>query len=477
MFPALPPAEMDEAMLGALAEAMIARAEDADPENVADPEENSGISAGYTYFGQFIDHDLSFDPASSLQQQNDPDALEDYRTPRFDLDCVYGRGPDDQPYLYEQDGRHMVLCPSAGGAPTLPRGQSSDGQPGRALIGDPRNDENVIVSQLHTAVIGFHNRMVELMRGANVREVQQQVRWHYQWVVLKDFLPTIVGQETVDDVLGRGLRFFNPGPQGYMPVEFSVAAYRFGHSMVRPIYRLNTSMKDRVPLFPRIGGGERGTRGLIGFGPIPDKLEIDWGLFFKTDEERPMVGKRRVQPAYKPDTSLVDPLKELLPAVVQSGPPSLALRNLLRGLRMSLPSGQTVAKAMGVRVLTDDELLIGKDTRRGRKQPLKKISDRFAGNAPLWTYVLAETQKPDADDDVPRRLGDVGGRIVAEVMIGLMLADKHSFLNQYPNFQPSNELCADPQKFKIVDFIRAGQRHAQEVAKALRRPGAAVHAA
>lgn len=74
-----------------------------------DDEENQGINAGYTYLGQFIDHDLTFDPASSLQKQDDPDALVDFRTPRFDLDNIYGRGPDDQPYLYEEDGRLLQL--------------------------------------------------------------------------------------------------------------------------------------------------------------------------------------------------------------------------------------------------------------------------------------------------------------------------------------------------------------------------------
>src|SRR6185437_15636315 len=109
----------------------------------------------YTYFGQFIDHDLTFDPASSLQKQNDPDALVDYRTPRFDLDNVYGRGPDDQPYLYE-DGRTFILGRKLSGAQAnprardLPRSAVNDAKshPHRAIIGDPRNDENVIVSQL-----------------------------------------------------------------------------------------------------------------------------------------------------------------------------------------------------------------------------------------------------------------------------------------------------------------------------------------
>ncbi|HXU60769.1 MAG TPA: hypothetical protein VN962_03650, partial [Polyangia bacterium] len=164
MFPALPPAEFDAPMLKDLAVAMSADPDDETPEDQIDPEENAGISAGYTYFGQFIDHDLSFDPASSLQQQNDPDALEDYRTPRFDLDCVYARGPDDQPYLYERDGSRTLMLlgpPLREFSPSLPRGPAGADGVARALIGDPRNDENVIVGQLHAAVIGFHNKLAQ----------------------------------------------------------------------------------------------------------------------------------------------------------------------------------------------------------------------------------------------------------------------------------------------------------------------------
>src|SRR5713226_887835 len=110
MFRTLPPAEFAEEDLKALAAAMIAEHEAIPtPETKVDDEENQGISAGYTYLGQFIDHDLTFDPASSLQKENDPDALVDFRTPRFDLDCVYGRGPDDQPYLYQDDGLQLLL--------------------------------------------------------------------------------------------------------------------------------------------------------------------------------------------------------------------------------------------------------------------------------------------------------------------------------------------------------------------------------
>src|SRR5262245_39758638 len=129
---------------------------------IHDDEENAGIAAGHTYLGQFIDHDITFDPASSLQQQNDPMALFDFRTPRLDLDSVYGRGPDDQPYMYDGKmfrlGRPLFQLDQPTKARDLPRFHDPNDPNGakRALIGDKRNDENVIVSQLHAAVLQVH---------------------------------------------------------------------------------------------------------------------------------------------------------------------------------------------------------------------------------------------------------------------------------------------------------------------------------
>ena len=376
MFRTLPAAEFDEAILAALGDAMTADAEaQQTPETEVDPEENTGISAGYTYFGQFIDHDLTFDPASSLQRQNDPDALVDYRTPRFDLDNIYGRGPSDQPYLYRNDGLHMLLGDPLTGnsadpnARGLPRNRAEGGEPARALIGDPRNDENVIVSQLQSALLRFHNRVVDYLAqkdgsAPSFEEAQRMVRWHYQWVVLHDFLPTIVGSETVHAILPHlandtsilrdppQLKFYKPQKEGFIPIEFSVAAYRFGHSMVRPIYRLNASA-DRLPIFSITGPS------LVGFRAFPANLGIDWSLFFDFGNHAPKLGPKRVQPAYKPDTSLVNPLGSLPASVVQDKPPSLAERNLLRGWRMGLPSGQSVAAQIGCDPIPDDKLRPG----------------------------------------------------------------------------------------------------------------------
>ena len=468
MFRTLPPAEFNQEILMKLGSKMTADFEATPtPETKPDDEENSGISAGYTYLGQFIDHDLTFDPASSLERQNDPQALIDFRTPRFDLDCVYGRGPDDQPYLYRSDGLHMLLGDPLTGndadtkARGVPRNQPQPNEPARALLGDPRNDENVIVSQLQATMLRFHNRMVDTL-GSSFEEAQRMVRWHYQWVVLYDFLPTIIGQDTFRDILPHVakntnplkdppvLKFYKPVKEAFMPVEFSVAAYRFGHSMVRPQYRLNLNMADRLPIFSTTGPS------LVGFGAFPSTLAIDWSLFFKMGDA-PALGPKRVQPAYKIDTSVVNPLGSLPPSVA-SNPASLPQRNLLRGWRMHLPSGQSVAEAMGIEPIPNDQLKVGKATEADTagNQKLTELSPLFQDNAPLWYYVLAEAQQQFKKNETPIHLGPVGGRIVGEVIVGLMLADTHSFLRQNPLFTPIESFQSKSKKgeFKMVDLIR-----------------------
>src|SRR5258708_6691319 len=163
--------------LAALGDAMSAGFEK--PFDGPDSEE-SGIPALYTYFGQFIDHDITFDPASSLQKQNDPDALIDFRTPAFDLDNVYGRGPGDQPYIYDGNGSFLMGDPIQGGDPNAKDLPRNNANPRRALIGDPRNAEHSIVSQLQGLFLRFHNRTLSDNPGQSFGEIQRLVRFHYQ---------------------------------------------------------------------------------------------------------------------------------------------------------------------------------------------------------------------------------------------------------------------------------------------------------
>ena len=471
MFRALPPADFgdtDEQSKAALFElGQLMSAPPDPPKDATDPEE-SGIPALYTYLGQFIDHDLTFDPASSLEKQNDPDALVDFRTPRFDLDNVYGRGPDDQPYLYRQvDGckspKFMlgVDMTGAGSSFDLPRSGGTDAFAQRAIIGDPRNDENVIISQLQGLFHRFHNAVVAANKDWSFQRVQREVRWHYQWMVLSDFLPTIVDAGVLagvaphvpagTDILSEppDIRFLRAKNQAFMPLEFSAAAYRFGHSMVRPGYRLNNAIGPLAIFDPQRPFG------LTGFRKFPPGWALDWDRFIDlnprpagNDDKDDPINQQRLQLAYRIDTSLVNPLANLPEAVAgKLDIKVLAERNLRRGWRMRLPSGQAVARSMGLVPLADLDIKIGKFTGEaadiaGTPVGLNAV---FADNCPLWTYVLAETIPTQVEVRVAggtrsvetRKLGPVGGRIVAETFLFLLLSDKTSFLVQHPLWKPT----------------------------------------
>lgn len=488
-------------------EGVMAQAEGGGPTAETDDDGEEGtIPAGYTYLGQFIDHDLTFDPASSLQRQNDPEALVDFRTPRFDLDSIYGRGPDDQPYMYDSlveggDLKLFLLGEKIGG----PKGHNDLGavdhlraSPNsslkrRALIGDKRNDENTIVAQLHTIFLRFHNRIAKENPTWGFAEIQREVRWHYQWVVLHDYLKRIVGWQMVTSILPHlvpGGSIFTDTPKlrhyafdndPFLPTEFSTAAFRFGHSMVRPVYRLSRGFQDigdngftkpdditdnNVPPNSRrlIFDFITRTNGLNGFDTIIPGWAIEWDLFFgdvqhKGTEHTP----GRVQPAYKVDTSLVNPLATLPEFMGKTPDANLAYRNLLRGFAMRLPSGEDVARAMSEPVLPPEWLVIGKAEEIGKPPegrqiasfelkeagPKPKISYPFADHTPLWLYILCEGAR-NATEGVDHALGPVGGRIVAETMIGLMLGDKHSFLRQDPNWIPMGGEGFDMKAF--IDF-------------------------
>ncbi len=429
-------------------------------------DEESGIPALYTYFGQFIDHDLTFDPNSSLQKQDDPGALTDFRTPAFDLDNVYGRGPDDQPYMYDDTGRFFLLGdPLNGGNPNATDLPRNNAPVRRALIGDPRNDENSIVSQLQGLFHRFHNRLAAENPQLAFADVQKLVRFHYQYVILNDFLPRIVNADVLADLKSndrydrRKLAFFHWKHEPFMPVEFSVAAYRLGHSMIRPGYRLNDNVL--LPIFPV--PSQSFPEGLTGFRAMNPAWGIDWGRFIDIDtrtyDGTAAENAKRLQFAYRIDTSLVNPLASL-PASVAANPSSLAQRNLERGWRLGLPSGQSVARAMGLTPLDESQITLGQavDDPTGPSPTIASLGEVFTGNCPLWTYVLAEAALYKAAVKIPvienvtvntPQLGPVGGRIVAEVFLGMMFGDSNSLLNLAPAWQPDSGPV-----FGLREFVR-----------------------
>ena len=447
MFPNLPSATFDSASLKTLSQQIMALPENnPTPEGIVDAEENLDIPAGYTYFGQFVDHDLTKDERPNDLTTPTPIAnLINLRTPQLDLDSLYLSGPTTSPQLYNADGMHLLTGLPLSNSPDanamdLPRGSS-----GQAIIGDGRNDENRIVAGVHSLFIRLHNQTVDRVVAQNPQmnstqvftAARQQVVAEYQRIIIDDFLPRIVGKRTMDSVLkvrnGKmtsRVKFYNSCAQ--MPVEFSVAAYRFGHSMVRGLYRLNSSV-DRLPVF----SGSFGTPGvdLVGFSPAPSNFGIDWSLFLPGGKSSGGI----VQSSYKTDASITNSLSLLPLPVSSAGPADLGLRNLLRSSQLGLPSGQDVARAMGIQPLRDDQILVGKATGDAVDAvAINTISPAFIGKAPLWVYVLAEstatayTVRDGAivgKQRAPFRLGPVGGRIVAETFVGLLASDPNSILN------------------------------------------------
>jgi hypothetical protein len=489
-----------------------------------DPEENLWVPAGYTYFGQLVDHDLTFDSTSSLDPTVTPEDKSrvptNLRSPRLDLDCVYGDGPNAQPFMYAADGATLLY--GGTGQPQFqanPNGAISSvtatwdllrAPNGRAIIGDKRNDENSIVCQIQLAMIRYHNKIVEALKGENENEwlvprdlfesARMEVRWTYQRVVVEDFLPRIIREEVLADLQGRSFQNREknyvlypdtPGLRANLPREFVAAAYRFGHSGVRTGYRLNS--QTRLSIFPSSDQTDQSTDSLLGFDPLPQHHIIDdWARFFPDGLPGANIyetGRKaaditpdpevRLQFAYKLDPTLVDPLGVLPPGVAGLGAtreakvavgsnnklpnpdrPSLALLNLLRGNAYQLAGGQTVAKklqanGMGDGPLPVDRLVVRVETDERPDHdtdPTSKafrwtpIDKEFHDDTPLWFYVLAEAQAPIlnevtggekrvfSENDLLNgagaltQLGWVGGRIVAEVIYGILDSDPESFM-------------------------------------------------
>ncbi len=456
MFPTLPPLEVEDQRLQALADAMK------DP-NPGDPAgNNQNVPAGFTYLGQFVDHDISLDLTSIAEKEEDPLATKNFRTPRLDLDAVYGLGPDGSPQLYARDaargnrpGPKLLIGKTIdiGGDPAgsfrndLPRSPE-----GHALIGDHRNDENLLVAQSHLAFLKFHNKIVDtLASSANppsdlFAEARKLAMWHYQWLVLHDFVERLTEPGIVAKILHDGRKFYRFKKVPYMPVEFSAAAYRLGHSMVRQRYNHNRIFPAAdfglLFAFTGLSGGIIGDLSPNPPQPpnsvplLPSNWIIDWRRYydFKT-------------PAGIPGLSLnlsrnLDPF--LVPTLHQlpGGGGNLAFRNLRRGVMLGLPSGQDVAETTRVKnPLSPDEIASGADGQVAKDQGLHE-------KTPLWYYILKEAQLRGGG----KRLGPVGTIIVAEVFIGLVAGDKPSFLSQQ-NWKPALPAKV-PGTFTMTDLLQ-----------------------
>ena len=404
-----------------------------DPPPTDTSQNNPRIKAGYTFLGQFIDHDLTLDLAPLGQQATG--AVTNFRSPALELDSVYGLGPALQPFLYDAARPGRFLLGGNGG--DLPRNSQ-----GTAIIGDPRNDENLIIAQLHNLLLRFHNVVFENFATGSMPtderflEARRLVRWHYQWIVINEFLARTIGRQAVDTII---LVPKPTAPKAMIPVEFSVAAYRFGHSQVRGGYAMNATAG--ASLFPSTSAP--GAPDLRGFRPVPPNLLVDWSRFFG----------ETAQPSKFIDTRISTDLLQLPDGVVPPGTSpaerSLAVRNLQRGIDRGLPSGQAVATELGVTPLNDGQIWSG--------------VTGGSGPAPLWFYILREAEVSTGG----QRLDGVGAQIVARVFRDILLADSESFLATEPTWTPTLP-SAKLDTFTMTDLVNltlGGQLVGEDVTK------------
>ncbi|WP_379547561.1 heme peroxidase family protein [Qipengyuania sp. DSG2-2] len=397
----------------------------------------ASVPVGMVFFGQFVDHDVTLDASTSFDTVVDnPGEIANVRTPTLDLDCIYGLGPEAQPYLFEQGGPF--------GGVKLLTGADNPGQAGerqedllrspngRAVIGDPRNDENRVISQIQLAIIRFHNHVAQTIHnfpanfglttapeGHELYEIaRRETTWHYQWAVVNDFLTAMCGQPVVDRILGCGREHYC-GAVPFIPIEFSVAAYRFGHSMI-PMKVQVQKGEAPLELFGAILGG--------GFDALTDpKGVVDWHELLFTPQNR------KVERAQKLDLKMAGDLLAL--PFITEGEASLATRNLLRGNTFLLPGGEKIAEAIGCPPKQIEKVV----KRVGQLDPALS-----AHGIPLWLYLLAEAEvigraEPDGSTTEGEGLGPVGAVIVAETLIGLLELDEHSYLGANRNWSPQDD--------------------------------------
>ncbi|MDA8869873.1 heme peroxidase family protein [Rhizobiaceae bacterium] len=516
MFPnAAGPAHDDTILdrLSTLADAMVEQ-----PSQIDDPALDGAIPPIFTYFGQFIDHDITAntdrDVASS--QIGGPNLtpvprgqvvteIKNLRKGSLGLDSLYGDGPAQDAFARKLEAamRHPTLkgkmrldtAIDIGGTPDLPadpavdllrlgrlvdRGTitqadidalpadmregfvNDDGTPYRqkAIIGDGRNDENLIVAQLQVAWLRFHNKCVDWIAGrpgaptssdALFAQARKLVRWHYQWLVVNEFLPTICDPDIVAEVKAAQAPTYSAFYDTHagasaehmpMPLEFSVAAYRYGHTMVRGRYDYNANFgrgADGSDFGNRAGFAQlfqftgRGHDPLFGFDRLPSNWIIEWERFVRDAPAFPDRTARAIDPLLAP------PLKDMLnePAGVFK---HLAERNLRRGHRLNIPIAQACIDAFGGGAKGDGYYpsARGSDCKTSAIEPLSEaeltsgatgqaIRDGgFVEQTPLWFYVLKEAEIKGRNG----RMGQLGSRLIAETLIGLVLKDPSSYWHE-----------------------------------------------
>ena len=430
---------------------------------------SSQVPAGFTYLGQFVDHDLTFDKTSVMLGENvTPAELLQARSPSLDLDSLYGAGPNDpsSQKFYEPDRLHLKMGKTAaiGGIGAkqgfdLPRGAGNTAaRKRRAIIPDPRNDENLAVAQTHLALIRFHNRVVDTLpssvppsqRFARARELTTK---HYQWMLRTDYLPRVCAARVVDSVFNSGRKVFETGASPMsvpaMPIEFSIAAFRLGHSMIRASYNWNRIFDS--------GGGSLDLlfafSGLSGNLGGRQRLPSNWIAdlrrlydFKEAGRANLAVPEGKFNRAMRIDTVLVNPLRTL--PGFRGIEANLAFRNLTRAKMVKLATGEQMVrflrnKGVNVNKLTSAQIREGRNG--AQLDDLTQQQRRgLVANTPLWFYILREAEFNRG------RLAGVGARVVAETFHRAMEGSRHSIVRDTswrPDFGPNN------RTFRMVDLL------------------------
>lgn len=408
----------------------------ADQGSTADPQTNSNstIPSVYTYLGQFIDHDITArtDRDSAFNDISDPNTivpknpdkvvqkLRNGRRPQLDLDSVFGEGPSfnskysaEADHLFNNTSLKMFLKDSPAGYLDLNRKSK------KAIIADERNDENLIVGQIHATFIKLFNKISDILEPGLTNEAtysraRQLTKWCYQYIVVNDYLVNVCDKAVVEEILRNGPYFYDTSIP-FMPLEFSVAGFRFGHSMIRPFYQINDSVEKTIMelLGPNMGGLLDSGTGQLAAGNV-----IKWSHFSKFNTNNPTNLARKIDPFIAKGLFDLSPIGTTPPPSVLA---SLTQRNLLRGYLLSIPVGQSIAKAMRIEPMSTSELVEGLGN--SEKQFMK--DSNFDEKTPLWYYILQEAKVQQNGD----RLGYVGSKLVAETLIGLVKGDFNSYYN------------------------------------------------
>jgi len=449
------------------------------------------MPAGYVYFGQFIDHDITRDVRKLTEAGPDAEQTLNYRTPRLDLDLLYGKDPATVPCIYEDDKERLRLGPTVQAEVS---GQQINATPdddlprkeGTAVVVDARSDENLIIAQLHVLFAKFHNCVLELLRnrptlsigpvgGSLFEQARRFVTWHYQWLVINDFLPKIARLATLDAIDQYGFRLYprrftpNDCPVA-LPVEFTVAAFRFGHSVVQDQYDLNDHVggppSSEIITMTKRGGGIT--------DHLPASHIIDWFKFFSDTS-----GVENT--AQHIDTFITETLYNLpIPAKTafrfqaalmkadvgsaENMSPPLPEVTLQRGSKVRLPSGQEFARHFKYDPIKPDDIAA-----------LPVADFPFPAGmqerTPLWYYLLREAvvvpnhEPITIPDPAPlQKLGPIGGRIVAETLYQLLNADCQSIAYAPGGWKPpaftfgtSSELWRINSMSQLIRFVKAAR--------------------